>query len=448
MTTRNRSVSRAVRATNVTAAAVLTVSAGALAWPATARAAVPDVYEMSARALAFDSTTTDPGIPLGLPFSYASYGASSVLTSNGESAADAGAPYSPLVSSLPNTGNGVAASTFGQGLPVVPTFPGYVSAKDPITPLAKQNAGGYALTATAGPGRSSGVVNMGAQSATSAENNAFAFATSTANDAGIVTEGSAGVHAFTLDGILDLFDVSSFASLTRGEDGKAVPVTRTNLGTVSFAGLTSGVTKDGAAALGSAPTPISVDGLDALNSALKPLGITLIYLPEIYAYTDGSTSTGPAVNAKKDVAGVMSGALEILITNTSDRGTTTESLTFGRVSLTATSTSLGAGAGGTSGTTPAGVIASPTDGAATGPAGVDAAALGAASSGQLPAGSPGATTPTVVEVPSQTFLPASISATLRAGTTSWESAYLILALAAGSVLVGAQVVRVLAVRGR
>jgi hypothetical protein len=87
-------------------------------------------------------------------------------------------------------------------------------------------------------------------------------------------------------------------------------------------------------------------------------------------------------------------------------------------------------------------------GAAPGRPGADAAALGAASSGQLPAGSPGATTPTVVEVPSQTFLPASISATLRAGTTSWESAYLILALAAGSVLVGAQVVRVLAVRGR
>ncbi len=147
MSSLNHSANRAVRATSLTAAAVLTLSASALVWSSTASAAAPDIYDMSAEAVALQTTFTDPSVPLGIPFSVGSYGASSILNSNGESSADAGAPYSPLVSSLPNTGNGVAQSTFGTGLPVVPTFPGYVSAKDPVLPSNKQNAGGYELVA-------------------------------------------------------------------------------------------------------------------------------------------------------------------------------------------------------------------------------------------------------------------------------------------------------------
>lgn len=438
------SVHRIVRATSLGAAAVLTLSASALVWAGTASAAAPDIYDMSAEAVALQSTVTDPSIPLGIPFSVGSYGASSILNSNGESSADAGAPYSPLVSSLPSTGNGVAQSTFGAGLPVVPTFPGYVSAKDPVLPSNKQNAGGYELLASAVPGKSSGRVNIGGQGATSEENNAFAFADSVAGEDGIVTQGSAGVHGLSFDGILDVFNVSSFASLTRGPDGRTTPVTTTDLGTISFAGLKSGLTGEGFTGLGSAPVPLDTAGLAALNSALQPAGVTLTYLPEIYAYTDGSTSTGPTVDAKKDVSGVMSGALQILFSNTSERGTTTETVTIGRVSLTATSKSLtgAAGAAVDSGTTAgaAGANALPS----TGTGAIDAAGVDAAALGNVPT----ATVPTAAQAPVQTFLPAGVGSILPEGTTSWESFYLILAVAAVSALAGAQVVRLRAVRSR
>lgn len=437
-------LNRTVRATSVTATVVLALSASALVWSSTASAAAPDIYDLSAEAVALQSTTTDAAVPFGLPASAGSYGAGALLNSNGESSANAGAPYSPLVSSVPNTGNGIVQATAGASLPMVPTFPGYVSAKDPVAPLARQNAGGYDLIASAAPTQATGRVNIGGQAATSEENNAFAFADSVAGEDGVVTRGSAGVHALSFDGILDVFNVSSFASLTRGPDGRTTPVTTTDLGTISFAGLKSGLTGDGFTGLGSAPVPLDTAGLAALNAALEPAGVTLTYLPEIYTYTDGSTSTGPTVNAKKDVSGVISGALQILFSNTSERGTTTETVTIGRVSLTATSNSLtGAAGAAVDGGTAAGAAggnALPS----TGTGGIDTAGLDTAGLGTFPA----ALAPTAAQAPGQTFVPAAVGSILPEGTTSWESSYLILAVAAASALAGAQVVRLLAVRGR
>ncbi|HEY1651502.1 MAG TPA: hypothetical protein VGG09_06430 [Acidimicrobiales bacterium] len=439
------SLHRVVRVTSLTVAPVLVLSASALVWSSTASAAAPDIYDLSAESVALQSTFTDPGVPVGLPFSVGSYGAGALLNSNGESSADAGAPYSPLVSSLPSTGNGVASSTFGYGLPVVPTFPGYVRAKDPLLPLNKQNAGGYALSAIAEPGKSSGSVSIGGQFATSDENNAFAFANNLAGAGGVFTEGAAGVHALTLGGILDLFNVSSHSSLTR-VGGRTVPVTTTNLGTVSFAGLTSGLTGGGFTALGSAPTPITPDGIGVLNKALKPSGITLTYLPEIYSYTDGSTSTGPQVSEKKDVSGLISGALQIFVSNTSNRGTTTETITIGRVSLTATSTSLGSGSNRAAGLEPGngGTFGSQLPSTATGATanGIEAAGRGAGALSAVPAAAPAMTAATNGQLPTQTFVPAASSAAYRIGTTSFESSFLFIALAAAVALAGGQVVRV------
>ena len=305
--------------------------------------------------------------------------------------------------------------------------------------------------ADAVPGKATGKVGIGGQSATAEQNNAFALANSVATDDGIFTEGTAGMHALTFDGILDIFNVSSYASLTRDGSGHTVPVTTTNLGTISFAGLTSGATGDGLTAFGSAPTPLSVEGLAALNEALKPSGISLTYLPEIYAYTDGSTSSGPTVNEKKDVSGVMSGALQLFFTNTSERGTTTETITIGRVSLTATSTSLGAGAadsGAVLGADSAGAPGAALP--ATGTGAVDAAGLdGAALGGVVPGAAPALTgTAATGQLPTQTFLPAAASGAFGIGTTSFESSFLFIALGAALALAGAQVVRLVAVRGR
>jgi hypothetical protein len=425
------------------AGVALAVGGSALGLTSPASAEVgTQIFDLSSDAVAVQSTATDPSIPLGLPFSIGSYGASSLLTSNGESAADAGAPYSPLVSSLPNTGNGVAYSTFGQALPVVPAFPGYVSAKDPVTPLAKQNAGGYELVATAGPSAARGTVNMGGQSATSAENNAFAYASSVSNADGVLSEASAGVHALTLDGILDLANFSSYASLTRTADGTTVPTTRTSLGTISFAALTSGFTDGGFTALGSAPTPVSADGLAALNDALKPAGATLTYLPERYTYTDGSTSTGPTVDQKKTVAGVVSGALQFFISYTSDRGTSTETITVGRVAVNAPSTD------------PGGAAAAPIDSAPTGAAalpstGVDAGALpdAAGVAGAAPGSGLVGAAPTSANA-NHTFTPAASFRLDPQAMTSFDSVYIILAIAAATALLGGNVIRLVAIKLR
>ncbi len=438
---------KAAPAAAVGVVATLLVGSGALATMPTARAEIgSQIFSLSAEAVALQSTTQDPAVPLGLAFSVGSYGASSLLNSNGESAADAGAPYSPLISSLPNTGNGVAQSTFGTGLPVVPKFPGYVSAKDPVTPIAKQNAGGYELVATAAPDEARGKVNMGGQAATSAENNAFAFADSIAGEDDVRAEASAGVHALTLEGIFDLANFSSYASLVRTADGRTVPQVRTNLGTINFAGLTSGATGAGLTVLGSEPTPISAEGLDALNAALKPAGITLTYLPEQYTYTDGSTSTGPAVDSKKTVAGVVSGALQIVFTYTADRGTTTETLTVGRVAVNATSSTIAGAAAVPSAAANIGDSTTPSTGV---PSGVESAglALPSVAAGVAPGSGLVGAAPTS-GIPTQSFLPAASSRIDPQGMTSFDSLYIVLAIAAGVALLGGQVVRVVAVRLR
>jgi hypothetical protein len=440
---------RLFRATNFTAVAVLAVSGSALAFSGTASAAAPEVYDLTAQAVALDSTTNDPGIPLGIPFVVGSYGAASHLNSNGESVADAGAPYSPLIYSLPSTGNGVASSSFGFGFPTVPTFPGYVIAKDPVAPTASQNAGGYDLTATADPSAAIGRVGLGVQAATSKENNFFAYAISTAGEDGVLSSAAAGVHALTLDGIIDIANVSTHASLTGDGYGGMIPSVSTDLGTISFAGLTTGLTGAGATAFGTEPTPISVENLDALNAALEPSGISLTYLPTSFTYSDGSTTTGPTADPKKKVSGLTSGALRVVMSNTSDRGTTTETITIGRVQLTAVNSSFNAGgsagaatagaAGGAAGTVNPGSTASGVDLAGT-PAVLPVTAPGAGlltGTGSIVAGA----------LPVQTLLPATFGSVLPEGTSDLGSAYLVLAAVAAAALVGGQAVRLLAVRG-
>jgi hypothetical protein len=441
-------------ARGITLAAVTCMALGAapLAWPGTASAGAPtdQIFDLSAQAVAVDSTTTDPAIPLNLPFSVGSYGASSYLNSNGESTSDAGAPYSPLISSLPSTGNGLAQSSFGASLPVVPKFPGYVSAKEPLAPISKQNAGGYELIATATPTDARGTTSMGGQASVSDQNNAFAMAHSALDgDGDVISEGVAGVHALTLGGILDIANFSSYASLAAGPDGKPTPRTTTSLGTITFAELSSGLTGRGFTVAGSTPTPISTDGLAAINERLMPAGITLTYLPEIYTYTDGTGSTGPTVNPNKTVSGLTSGAVQIFITNTSDRGTTTETITVGRVSVNATTRSPASDSSGTDIGAAGTGFHTPRAGAADADPGVGAVAAHPPGSGAgldvAAATPPGGTVEAGTTTPVTTFLPAVALKVISDGTTSFESSYLLLVGVAVALLAG-RVVRILAAR--
>lgn len=440
---------RLLRSAAFGTAACMVVTVGAMAWPGSAGAAATDTYDLSASAVAVQTTFNDPNVPFNLPVSVGSYGANSALDSNGVSVAEAGAPFSPFVSGLAPLGSGVVSSTFGFPLPVVPTLPGFVRASDPLTPSARQSAGGYELIANALPGDARGSVSIGGQGSVAAQNNAFADARSVATPEGVISEGTAGIHALTLAGIIDIANVSSYARLSKDANGKVTPISTTSLGTISFGGVTSGVTDSGAAALGTAPTPISTDGLAAINDALKPAGITVTYLPEVYTYTDGKTSTGPKVNPKKEVARFVSGALEIFFANTSDRGTTSEKVTVGQVTLTAEAS----GADGAP-------LASNADGAAgaslSGDQGVDAAVADPAVipggiPGAIPGAIPGTIPPTVASgapLPTGTFLPASSAAgTLAGGSTApFDDVYLLLVAAAAIALLGGQAIRLVAVR--
>ncbi len=448
-------INRLVRITSMTAAVVLTSSASALVWSGTANAAAPEVFDLSAQAIALESTATDPGIPTGIPFTVGTYGAASRLSSLGDSAADAGAPYSPLLYSAPAFGNGVTSSTFGFGFPELPSFPGYVAAKDPITPLAEQTAGGYELTATAEPSRSVGMVSMGAQAATSKENNFFARASTLTEEEGVLSQGVAGVHALTLGGIVDIFDVSSRASLSLDSNGRVVPNTTTNLGTIKLAGLTNGLTGEGLATAGTAPTPIDVSGLDAINQALEPSGIRLTYLPAEYTYADGSTSVGDEPDAKKRLIGLTSGALQVFITGTLERGTSTEELTIGRISINAQ--------GASTGTSPAtvnlhesapGSAPADVDSVAALPS-LDAAAVpevdAAVAPGAVPPGAAIPVSPVSATDPAESaraFLPAASAELINQGSTSMETFYLTVAVASALALVASQVLRVLNARTR
>jgi hypothetical protein len=143
------------------------------------------------------------------------------------------------------------------------------------------------------------------------------------------------------------------------------------------------------------------------------------------------------VNSKKDISGLVSGALQIFFSNTSDRGTTTETITIGRVTLDATSSMVGDG--GSAGTALGG-----DSGASVGTAGsgiavdgiADPSGLGAAI-GELPAGVAGVG----AQIPTQNFVPAASEFAVDGGP-SLKVFYLVLAAAGAVALVSGHLVRV------
>jgi len=290
---------------------------------------------MSAQAVALQTVYQSLNVPFGLPFAVGSYGASANVDAGGATS-DAGAPYSPLVSSLPSAGNGVA-STMGYQLPVVPTFPGYVSAQYPNRPVADQNAGMYQLTATTGASEAEGKVSMGGEKSISEKNNLFAIAHTVSKDATTTVDADAGAVALTLPGILDLFNTSSQIHVVRNaEDAHPTFAATTSLGTITFAGTTSGMSGNTPQVAGAKGTPINFDTLPRINKALEPSGVSLNYLPESYIYTDGTYSTGDKPAQNKTVRGLTSGALQMIYhKDVQGQGPTTETITIGQVSVTA-----------------------------------------------------------------------------------------------------------------
>ena len=430
------------RAAALTAvAALLALVIGSSAAGADGGAGNTNNYTLSASANSLDILVNEPGAPLIQTYELSPYGSSAMLDSLGESSSDAGAPYSPLINSLPGLVDGLGS---GGQLPPLPPLPGYVSATYPSTPSVSQKQAVYDVDATADQYSASGQVKLGVTAAAAPTSTLSASSSAVANpDGSVEVSASAGADLLNLGGVLDIGNVTSTATMTE-QAGKTPTITgETNLGTVSVLGGVTGLLSSGLSVLGlKVPVPLTTTLIPVLNTVLKPLGVTLTYLPVTYTYTDGTTSTGTPT-AGKTIMALDSGALKVdAVQNVPSQGNVSVDLTLGRVQLSATDT-------------PGGL---PSSGGGSVPPVVS-------SSGGVPAGSGpviGGTNPSVsVPLPSGSTIPIAASGGQPAQTSgrrpltlavsyklgpSAQSLYLLLVVAALVALLGSGLIRFMSIR--
>ncbi len=404
----------------------------------TATATNSNTYNLSAQANALDVLVTDPNLPVSslLTIEAGPYGASAALNSLGLSMADAGAPYSPSVASLPGTIAGLGSGS----IPPLPPLPGYVSANFPGTPSSQQTQGGYQITATSSPIDAKGSVAIGVQPSGSSNATMFASAETAANNDGSVSvSATSGLDALSFGQLFDLANVSSSVSLTQQANGKPIIKSQTNLGTITLLGQVTGLQANGLNLLGvNVPIDVNQEILGAVDSLLAPSGIKLTYLPETVRYSDGTTSTGSSINPSKTLESVDSGALQVTATeNLHAQGIATVTFTVGRGYLSTTNAPGLAPATGAAGTgVDSGAAAGPIS-----PAPFDDTGAGT----EVPSAVPGAETTPTASSPSSPATSTQPTYALEKGPSA-ESLYLMLILVALAVLLGSQAVRLFSVR--
>lgn len=378
----------------------------------------PNDFQLSAEAQGLQVTLIDPGAPLIQRYDASPYGASAALTSLGTSAADAGAPYSPVVAALPGTISGLGGAT-GQ-FPPVPPFPGYVYSSYPVRETDRQTQGAYTISATSAEHRSEGFVSMGS-SAPGDASTLFSAASVVANpDGTVTTSGRSGIDRISLGGVLDIANVSSLAEITKDAGRPATYTTTTNLGAVT---LDSAKLDLAGQAQQQQLTPAAISGL---NTVLAPAGITLTYLPARYLFADGTTASAPV--SGKVIQSVDSAALQIdVLREIEGQGKMLVRTTLGRVFVGATNDPTGLL--GPSGADAVGVA---TGGAL--PLPVDSA------TGLLPGTSPGAVPANPPQTATSNTTPAGFVGQLPLGP-SGETLYLALALAALGALACARLMK-------
>jgi hypothetical protein len=425
-------------------------------------------FTVAAEGDAMEITITDPSAPLIQAYSASPYGASATLSSLGESLADAGAPYAPVIYGLPPLVNGLGS---GGQLPTLPPLPGYVSSSYPAQPTGQEVIDGYDVAATSSGTTSVGQVSLGAQAPGAANPTMFASAQTTVNGDGSVTATAvAGADAVNFGQLFDIGNVSSTETMTVPTSGPPSLKTTVDLGTISVVGVKTGLTLDGLNVLG-INTPIAVSNpvLASLNSLLAPSGVSLSLLPQMFSYTDGTTGTGSTPDPDKTLQGVTSGALQVAMQeNVPSQGLVDVTYVLGRVYVSATDVAgLGSGVAPVP-STPSSTAPAVSSGSATVPAAVTSSSQ-SNSSTAIPA-TGGATTPvastasapsnasqSVAVAPSTAGAPSQLGAP-SASTPLTEtrsaaikgpsnaSIYLILVLGAIVIFAASQLVRLLAVR--
>jgi hypothetical protein len=380
-----------------------------------ARAAetAPHDFQLTAEAQGLQVTLIDPGAPLIQRYDASPYGASAALTSLGTSAADAGAPYSPVIAALPGTISGLGGAT-GQ-FPPVPPLPGYVYSSYPVRETDRQAQGAYTISATSAEDHSEGLVSVGSSAPGDASTLFSAATVKTNPDGTVTTSGRSGIDRIKLGGVLDIANISSLASITKDAGKPSAYTTTTNLGAVT---LDSAKLDLAGQAQHQKLTPAVISGL---NTVLAPAGVVLTYLPAQYVFADGSKSTQPV--AGKVIQSVDSAALQVDMTrDVPGQGTMLVRMTLGRVLVGATNDATALpvpSLGGPLGTATAGAAGPVVDNIA------DAGVLPSTSSGAVPAGPP--------MVATGNSAPAVFSGRLPLGP-SGETLYLVLALAAVAAL--------------
>lgn len=429
----------------------------------------PNIYALSAEAVGIDAVITDPSIPLNTTVDVGGFGASASLNSLGQSMADAGAPYSPYVFSLPGTVDGLAPSQ----IPYIPEPAGYVTSSYPTSTDSTQAQGPYAISAQSQPSTSQGTVRIGVQQAATNDSTVQATARTVANpDGSVSVQASTGVDLLNVGGLLDIGNVTSTESIT--EQGSAPPTVTgsTTLGTVSLLGQPSGILGGALDIFGTGvPVPLNATLLPLLNQVLAAAGVSVEYVPSSYTYTDGSTSTGMA-DPSKTIQAVDSAGLKVTVKqNVKSQGLVTFTLTVGRVYVSALDTaspSVGASAidsaagVGSAGapladTLPSASVGSMipssndgglTDASGTGSAGSLTPSLAASPSIEEAAGGTGSAALSSMPPGSRNPTePTQLERVTLAGI-SGSSVYLVLILVALVLVGAAQVVRLLGVRHR
>ena len=170
---------------------------------------------------------------------------------------------------------------------------------------------------------------------------------------------AAGIDAIDFGQLFNLGNVSS--SLTMTQQGQEPTVkSSTNLGQITLLGNVTGLGSGGLSLLGiNVPLELNTQVLSTLNTLLGKEGVRFTCLPELFTYSDGTSSTGSQPNPAKTLETVDSGALQISESrNLPSQGVTTLTITLGHITLQ-TSDALGIAPstiGGVGGLTTAGGV--------------------------------------------------------------------------------------------
>lgn len=321
-------------------------------------------YELSAVATSLETLIQSGSLPVvGISGAAqaAVLGASAGLSSLGESVAEAGMPYSPLVSSLPGTVVGLV----GPGVPSIPEIPGFVSSSYPGRPVDGASQAGYNITATSGSDSSEGRTGVGVESPGTGNQTLFAHAQTVLHDDRSVSAiGSTGIDLLNFGELFDIANVSTTASIDISKSGEIAYHGNNDLGTITFQKLPSGVEAGAIRLLGAGmPIPIK-DNLATINSVLQPLGITVRVLDTDFLYANGSRTTGIAPDPARQLKSVVTAGLSVSITrDVPTQGVITVTEILGRTSVSATSRVFGGAGLGTDASTSAAATSTTASGA-------------------------------------------------------------------------------------